>query len=234
MRLLELEAALVPRDGLRAGMAIEVSLVGEGVRKVEWHSAPIVAVWRDGGFRVLVEDKKHSFNPLWVEDYAAPGSKQGRKERGTDWRWPGLAASARGRRGEMEASAAPAAPRGERAAAKRARSARSFVDGRGGAESDDDDESGSRRSSSGSAASGRSESPPGYEGAPPEMGQRVEVLRKRKWVAAEVTRLFRGGSFEAQELEGGDRGKHTLDDHGSSWRQAGQAEPTGRGRRREA
>ena len=50
-------------------------------------------------------------------------------------------------------------------------------------------------------------------------------------MVAEVTRLFRGGSFEAQELEGGgEKGKHTLDDYMTSWRDAGAA----RGGRRAA
>ena len=67
------------------------------------------------------------------------------------------------------------------------------------------------------------------------MGQQVEVLRnKRKWVPAEVSRLFRGGNFEAQEHadDGGEEGaksKHTVDDYMTTWRNLGD---TKGGRRR--
>jgi hypothetical protein len=236
VRLLELESMLLPRDGLRTGMQIEVSIEDDDGSNHEWVPAPIVGVWRDGSFRALV--KKHEKEgPLeWVEDYASPYSKQGRKERGKDWRWVGPAASTRAKRGAVEPSDVSLSNiesrGGKRAAAKRARSSRSFVESQ---KSDDDDEgSASGRSSRRSSGASEAEVRPSYEVAPPEMGQQVEVLKnKRKWVAAEVSRVLRGGSFEAQEHaddgEDGAKGKHTVDDYMTTWRNVGDAKG---GRRR--
>ena len=236
VRLLELESVLLPRDGLRTGMQIEVSIEDDDGSNHEWVPAPIVGVWRDGGFRALVK-KLEKDGPLeWVEDYAPPYSRQGRKERGKDWRWVGPAASTRGKRGAVEPSEVSLAnieSRGGRAAAKRARSSRSFVES---SKSDDDEEgSASGRSSRRSSGASEADARPSYEVAPPEMGQQVEVLKsKRKWVPAEVSRLFRGGVFEAQELtdDGGEEGaksKHTVDDYMTTWRNLGD---TKGGRRR--
>ena len=238
VRLLELESALLPRDGLRTGMQIEVSIEDDDGSNHEWVPAPIVGVWRDGSFRALVK-KLEKDGPLeWVEDYAAPYSRQGRKERGKDWRWVGPAASTRGKRGAVEASEVSLSNiesrGGKRAAAKRARSSRSFVESQ---KSDDDDEEGSAsgRSSRRSSGASEAEARPSYEVAPPEMGQQVEVLKnKRKWAPAEVSRLFRGGSFEAQEHadddgEEGAKSKHKVDDYMTTWRNLSDAKG---GRRR--
>ena len=236
VRLLELESMLLPRDGLRTGMQIEVSIEDDDGSNHEWVPAPIVGVWRDGSFRALVK-KQEKDGPLeWVEDYASPYSKQGRKERGKDWRWVGPAASTRAKRGAIEPSDVSLSNiesrGGKRAAAKRARSSRSFVESQ---KSDDDEEgSASGRSSRRSSGASEAEVRPSYEVAPPEMGQQVEVLKnKRKWVAAEVSRVLRGGSFEAQEhADDGDegaKGKHTVDDYMTTWRNLGDAKG---GRRR--
>ena len=233
VRLLELESMLLPRDGLRTGMQIEVSIEDDDGSNHEWVPAPIVGVWRDGSFRALVK-KQEKEGPLeWVEDYASPHSKQGRKERGKDWRWVGPAASTRAKRGAVEPSDVSLSNiesrGGKRAAAKRARSSRSFVESQ---KSDDDEEgSASGRSSRRSSGASEAEVRPSYEVVLPEMGQQVEVLKnKRKWVAAEVSRLFRGGSFEAQEhADEGAKSKHTADDYMTTWRNLGDAKG---GRRR--
>ena len=181
--------------------------------------------------------KQEKEGPLeWVEDYASPYSKQGRKERGKDWRWVGPAASTRAKRGALEPSdvclSNIESRGGKRAAAKRARSSRSFVESQ---KSDGEEEgSASGRSSRRSSGASEVEARPSYEAAPPQMGQQVEVLKnKRKWVAAEVSRLFRGGSFEAQEQgddgDDGAKGKHTVDDYMTTWRNLGDAKG---GRRR--
>ena len=143
--------------------------------------AGIVSVWRDGSFRVRVRFESRSERGEWLEDYASPLSKQGRKERGAEWRWPQPPPEQRGRRSRAAGAAASAAgavnaggePRGRRAAAVAAAARRSFVDRRGAVSSEEDEEDEDEEEGEG-MSDGEGGAAPAEEDAPPALGEHVQ------------------------------------------------------------
>ena len=217
VRLIELEAAIATCGDLRVGTEVEVAVAEKDGKEEEWLRAPIVSVWRDGSFRVLVQIRKSKEAGEWIEDFASPASKTGRKEYNKDWR---TIPKPRSKRGAADSASASEQPRGPRAAAKKARSASSFVDKSIYGMADSDEESPAR---------GRDSFD--FNSLPvskaPEMGETIELKEKRKkggppqWRAAEVVRIFRGGAFEAQHVDApSSKGKYKEEDEMITWRRA--------------
>ena len=73
------EGAYPDSTPLSAGLQLQVHIEQDGEK--QWATAVVVAVWRDGGFRVQV-----GTDCEWLEDFPSPTSTEGRKLRGREWR----------------------------------------------------------------------------------------------------------------------------------------------------
>ena len=186
-----------------------------------WRDATVVACWRDGSFRVRVHGQAWEFESKDEKtdyrleskgvthlDFASPRTQKGRKLLNKTWRYPPaprrqVAAPRPSRATQPAGAARRAAPAGGRASQRTAGRHAAEDKARGssdesGVESDESDDDGEAAE----------------EVRCPEIGERVELRiegsgggrkGKRKaeeWKVAEVGRVFRGGAFEAQLLDG--------------------------------
>ncbi len=249
--LLPSQDAVVPHSnlaqGMRAGAMVQVA-----DERGQWHDATVVACWRDASFRVGRAVKRSvPSDPAWLlTDFSSPAEPDGRRLLHRQWRpWPKVMASrqpsaaptakkggastaaAASRRRAAHAQVAAGGMRERRGAADRACAAFQRV----AADEDEDEEAGSEVDGSASGSDDDDEE------EPPTMGDIVEVRvdstdgggggrgggkrnSRAKWVAAEVIRTFRGGSFEARPKGDGDsevtppKLKRELSDVGRTWR----------------
>ena len=253
LRLVELEALLLTKGNMRAGMAIKVWIERKGPKAGggdvdpskggkgaagsakggakggadgKWEHARVVAVWRNGTFRARVDetDKRDSRSKTTrMVELHTPGTKEGNAQMNKLWRMP---ERVRGqKRGAPAASASSSAAAGgggrvARGAAQRARAA--VVQHAKTLAADSDAEMDDDGSSDSADVSGSDDDDDDDDDAEdvraPAIGESVEVLIKAEqpaggtrsrggaqparkaargeWVVAEVTRTFRGGSFE--------------------------------------
>jgi len=215
LRLRELEAGLVCEGPVRTGIRLQVSVDENG--KVEWADGIVTAVWPDSAFRVSIthgEDEDE-----WAEDFADPTSRDGKKQKDSEWRFPPRPTTTR------LAPTARASRAASRVAANISHSERSRAQRGGGRASrvkDEDDGSDEEWGSSDESASTEEQ-----EAQQVKMHNAIQVrhgARKRKWIDAHVTRVFRSGDFEATLDEQADAGtvptkmKMTSASWGVEWR----------------
>lgn len=206
-----------------------------------WRDGVVVACWRDGSFRVRVHGPAFEFVSSFDEkcdyklepksithiDFASPRSQQGRKLQNKAWRYP--PAPRRPKAGARRVN--QGAERGgaiSRNAAVAGRVSRQGSTVRNASDEQAD-------SSNESSEESEEESEDADMCRCPEMGERIEIIvghgssgrgGKRKvaeWKTAEVSRVFRGGAFEARLLEGSveakeGKSKYRVADIRSTWR----------------
>jgi len=225
LRAAEAEWNLGAQGGVAAGAEVEVRADGPKDEGSAWRAARVVAVFGDGGFRVVWEESNGRYR---TKDLAAVATRAGQHEHGKAWRFKALRVrrptpTQQAPRQPAQQVAAGRAQRGRgRGGGPSARPQRSSAPPRGGSlrEVESDSEESESEGSEASVASGSEDE------RAVEVGDVVQAVynasgHTRTWLLARVTRTSRGG-FEAalteRQYRREDRLQLTVRGEGKLWR----------------